>query len=85
MRYEGDRGPRMIHPHLLYRTSTGKECVDSYQVSGFTVDGGRLPDWRPFNVQKIVAFELLDETFDLAPGYKPSSPKYRNGVIARAH
>jgi hypothetical protein len=84
MTYEGDRGVRLVHPHILYRTSTGKECVDSYQVAGFTVDGGQLPDWRPFNLQKITRFEPLDDFFQLAPGYKPSSPKYRNGVIARA-
>jgi hypothetical protein len=82
--YEGDRGARLVHPHVLYWTSTGKECVDSYQVAGFTGEGGPLPDWRLFNLRKITHFDVLDESFQLAPGYKPNSPKYRNGVMARA-
>lgn len=81
--YDGDSGPpRTVHPHVLYRTSTGKICVDSYQMDGPSSSGGPLPDWRPFNVARIDNLEILDGRFDIAPGFDLASPKYANGVLA---
>lgn len=81
--YDSDAGTaRTVHPHVLYRTSTGKICVDSFQLDGPTSSGGPLPDWRPFNLAKITAIEVLDDTFDIAPGLNLGSPKYANGLLA---
>lgn len=73
---------RIVHPHVLYRSSTGKVCVDCYQVDGSSSSGGMLPDWRPFNLAKITEVELLDGEFDIAPGLNLGSPKYSNGLLA---
>jgi hypothetical protein len=81
--YEGDAGAaRTVHPHVLYRTSTGKVCADSYQIDGPTSSGGSLPDWRPFDLAKITHAELLDGEFSIAPGLDVASPKYANGLLA---
>jgi hypothetical protein len=82
LRYHSDAQDRIVHPHVLYRTGTGKECVDSYQIAGPTYSG-RLPDWRPFDLAKIRRLELLGEHFSAAPGYSPRSRKYKEGIIAR--
>jgi predicted DNA-binding transcriptional regulator YafY len=81
LRYQGDPGsePRVIYPHALYITSTGKECIDAYQVAGPSRSGS-LPEWRDFNLAKIVQVRTLDEHFELAPGYNPGSAKYRHGL-----
>jgi predicted DNA-binding transcriptional regulator YafY len=83
LRYQDDAANRVVHPHVVYRTRGGKECVDAYQVAGAT-QSGDLPDWRPFDLSKIRHLQVLDERFLLAPGYNPSGRKYRNGIIARA-
>jgi hypothetical protein len=77
-----DSAPRTVHPHVLYRTSKGKICVDSYQVDGPTSSGGPLPDWRPFDLAKITQIEALDGEFETAPGLNLGSPKYANGLLA---
>jgi hypothetical protein len=81
--YEADDADRLVHPHILYRTSAGNECVDTYQVAGPT-HSGTLPEWRLFDLRKIRRLNVLDEGFSPAPGYDPASRKYRHGVIARA-
>jgi hypothetical protein len=82
--YQGD-GPltRLVHPHALYRSSTGKICLDAYQVGGPTRSGS-LPMWRVFDLAKLRVVDVLTETFEPDPGYRPSSPKYRGGLIAGA-
>jgi len=82
-RYDKDNADRFVHPHVLYRTSAGNECVDAYQVAGPT-HSGTLPDWRLFDLRKIRRLDVLGEGFSPAPGYDPNSRKYRHGVIARA-
>jgi predicted DNA-binding transcriptional regulator YafY len=82
LRYQGDASSRVVHPHILYRTAKGKECIDAYQISGPT-HGGNLPAWRPFELRRISAFAAQNEQFSIAPGYNPASPKYRHGVLAR--
>jgi hypothetical protein len=81
LRYEGDATVRVVHPHILYRTSTGNEVFDAYQVSGPT-HSGQLPGWRPFDLGKVLAFTERAEEFSIAPGYNPSAPKYRHGIVA---
>jgi hypothetical protein len=83
LRYDRDTRGRIVHPHVVYRTRAGKECVDGYQTEGET-HSGPLPDWRPFDLAKIHHLEILDGVFALAPGYNPHGNKYRHGVVARA-
>jgi predicted DNA-binding transcriptional regulator YafY len=83
LRYDQDLADRRVQPHVLYRTSAGKECVDTYQVEGPT-HSGALPDWRLFALERIRRLDVLDETFAPAPGYNPKGRKYRHGVAARA-
>jgi hypothetical protein len=82
LRYEGSPWSRTVHPHVLFRTSTDKECVDAYQVSGPT-HGGPLPGWRQFDLDKVVSLAIAAETFATAPGYDPEAAKYRHGITAR--
>jgi hypothetical protein len=82
LRYEGGPAPRTVHPHVLFRTSTDRECVDGYQVSGPT-HGGPLPGWRQFDLERIVSLTSAAGTFALAPGYHPEATKYRHGIVAR--
>ncbi len=81
LRYQGDGSEREVWPHIMYRTSKGTVCVDCYQIAGPT--HGRLPDWRPFNLMKIVTFDAEQWRFEVAPDYNSASPKYRHGVLAR--
>jgi hypothetical protein len=83
LRYDDDHANRLVLPHVLYRTSAGRECVDAYQVAGPSHSGG-LPEWRLFDLAKVRRFEVLPEEFALAPGYNPSGQRYQHRVIARA-
>jgi hypothetical protein len=82
LRYEGSPSPRIVHPHVLFRTSTNTECVDAYQISGPT-HGGLLPGWRQFDLDKITSLATVEEAFAVAPGYHPEATKYRHGLVAR--
>ncbi|HEX5990601.1 MAG TPA: hypothetical protein VFY75_10360 [Solirubrobacterales bacterium] len=73
---------RIVHPHVLFRTTTGKICIDAYQVEGATSSGERVPDWRQMNVAKITRIELLEGTFQTAPGLNLAADKYAPGLIA---
>jgi hypothetical protein len=83
MRYESG-GPRLVHPHVFYRAADGHELLDAYQVAGYTHQGP-LPGWRLFTLVKITHFVVLEEAFEVAPGYNPASPKYASGLIAWVH
>ena len=72
----------MVHPHVLFRTTTGKICIDGYQVEGATTSGESVPDWRQMNLAKISQIEILDGTFETAPGLNLGSSKYATGLLA---
>lgn len=74
--------PRLVHPHVLFRTSTEKICVDAYQVAGATSSGEKVPDWRQMNLAKISGIELLTGTFETAPGLNLAASKYSTGLIS---
>lgn len=78
------QGSRTVHPHVLYRASTGTVCVDTYQVAGYTSAGRSLPGWRAFELDQVVRAEPLEGTFELAPGFNPAARKYSGGIVARA-
>jgi hypothetical protein len=77
LKYDGDRGPtRTVHPQVLFVTSTGRLCVDCYQVAGHTSSGGPLPGWRDFDLAKIDRLEISDGSLRPAPGLNLAAPKY---------
>jgi len=73
-------GMRIVCPHVIYRSSTGKILVDTYQVSGYSNHPADIPGWRPFDISKITELNILNETFDLADGYNPLSERYTNSI-----
>jgi WYL domain len=76
-------GARIVQPHAVYRTSTGKLCLDGVQISGET-RSGRLPGWREFELMRVTDVRVLDATFSPAPDYNPTSPRYQHGLLASA-
>jgi predicted DNA-binding transcriptional regulator YafY len=80
-RYPG-QGLRTVHPHALYRDSDGVLYLNAYQVSGYTSRLRSLPGWRSFDLSQVVAAELLDGTFPLAPGFNSAATQYGDGVVA---
>ena len=76
-------GSRIVHPHAVYRSATGKLCMDGVQVAG-TTRSGALPGWREFELMKIADVRVLETTFDPDAGFKPGSTKYRHGLLASA-
>ena len=77
--YKGE-GNRLVCPHALYVSSTGKTLVDSYQLSGFSNHSEDVPGWRPFDLSKITSLRVLEESFDIATGYNSTSDRYRNAI-----
>jgi hypothetical protein len=81
--YDGDRGGmRTLHPQVLYLGSTGRPCIDGYQVAGPTSSGNPIPGWRHFDLDKIKRLVILDGTFEPAPGLNLRSARYARGVLA---
>lgn len=78
--YKGE-GFRMVCPHALYISSTGKTLVDAYQISGYSNHSEQIPDWRQFDISKIIELKVLDKTFELAFGYNPLSDRYSNAIV----
>jgi predicted DNA-binding transcriptional regulator YafY len=80
--YEDDALPERIgHPHALFLGPEGDTRVEIFQTSGFTANG-TLPGWRTFAIDRIVAAERLESTFEPAAGWDPLSDKYAGGVVA---
>ncbi len=79
LNYKGE-GYRIVCPHVIYISTTGKVLVDSYQLSGYSNHSEKIPDWRPFDIEKITTLKILDDTFDVAPGYNPFSDRYSNAI-----
>lgn len=80
LNYKGE-GYRVVCPHAIYISSTGKTLVDCYQLSGYSTHSEKIPDWRPFDIAKITELKFLDEAFDIALGYNPFSDRYSNAII----
>jgi predicted DNA-binding transcriptional regulator YafY len=80
MNYKGE-GLRIICPHAMYISTSGKVRVDSYQLSGYSSHSNKYPYWRPFDITKITELKVLNERFDVAHGYNPFSPKYLHSIV----
>jgi len=76
---EARRDIRRAAPHALFISTAENKNVDAFQYDGYSKKGG-LPAWRQFTVDNIRDLILLDEHFDIAPGYKPYSDKYKNYI-----
>jgi hypothetical protein len=76
-----DGGTRVVHPHVLYRSTGGRVCLDGYQVAGAS-SSGELPGWREFDLAQTSDVEPLGERFAIAPGFDPGALRYRRGVLA---
>lgn len=62
--YKNQSHMRVVEPHVLYRTRSGRSVVECYQVRGYS-SGGRVPPfWRPFQIKKITGVDVLDEIFE---------------------
>ena len=79
LNYKGE-GYRIVCPHAIYISTIGNTLVDFYQLSGYSTHSEKIPDWRTFDIEKITALKILDDTFDVAPGYNPFSNKYSNAI-----
>ena len=70
--YLGDngvpKGERIIEPYLLGQTITGNPAIRAYQSSGVTQT--EQPGWKIFLIDKITAWEVLDQTFTLRDDYE---------------
>ena len=74
-------GNRLVCPHALYISPTGKTLVDGYQLAGYSSHSEQIPGWRPFDISKITDLKVLDEAFELAHGYNPHSDRYLKVIV----
>lgn len=82
IRYETTgTAPRTVHPHALFLAGNGEVYLDAYQVAGATSSGEGIPDWRQMRLDRIIAVERLDGSFDPAPGFNRAADKYSAGLI----
>lgn len=70
---------RRAAPHAIYISTTGNKLLDAYQFEGYSKTGN-LPDWRNFKLSKMENLVVLNEKFEIAPGYKPFSSKYSRNI-----
>jgi hypothetical protein len=80
LNYNGE-GLRIVCPHAVYTSTSGKIRMDGYQVSGYSSHLKESPYWRPFEISKITELNILNETFGTVPGYDPLSNKYSNAIL----
>lgn len=77
--YYENKPIRRAAPHSIYISTAGNGSLDAYQYDGYS-QSGNLPDWRIFLLSKIENLEVLDENFEIAPGYKSYSCKYNRAI-----
>jgi predicted DNA-binding transcriptional regulator YafY len=82
-RSRGRLDARTVHPHAVYRSSSGDLHLDGVQVSGPT-QSGQLPGWRDFKLMKVVDVRVLDSEFRPASDFDRGSAKYSHGLLASA-
>jgi hypothetical protein len=80
LNYKGE-GLRIVCPHAMYLSTSGKTYVASYQVSGYSSHSIKSPYWRPFDIANITELKMLNETFNTVPGYDALSRKYLNAIV----
>ena len=70
---------RRAAPHAIYVSTAANKLLDAYQFEGYSKTGN-LPDWRNFKLSKMENLVVLDEKFEISPGYKPFSSKYSRSI-----
>lgn len=65
--YEGEQ--RVVEPHCYGVTTKGNEAIRAYQVDGYS-SSGRM-GWKLYDLAKADSIEMLEDTFDVRPDYKP--------------
>lgn len=58
---------RVVEPHTIGVTNTGKTCVRVYQTEGSSLSGGEIPGWRLMNVSKIYKLPTILDIKSLSP------------------
>ena len=70
--YLGDtgvpQGERTIEPYLLGTTIAGNLAIRAYQTTGVTQT--EQPGWKIFLIDKIVSWQVLQETFTIRDDYE---------------
>lgn len=60
---------RIVEPHTVGISRTGKETLAAFQIDGDS-NRGSVPCWGQFSVSKIENLQILDEIFTRTrPGY----------------
>lgn len=59
--------PRKVEPHVL-GVSGGAFQFLGYQIGGSSSSGGELPEWRRFELNRIIGIKIIAEHF---PGRRP--------------
>lgn len=69
LEFDYDGHFRVVEPHTVGISKTGKEMLAAYQVDGES-NRVKVPDWGQFSVSKIENLEVLNDVFDgTRPGY----------------
>ena len=72
IRYDG-AGERVVRPHAVFRTDTGKVCVHVHEPAR---DG-----WRVLDIARMTHPDVLPSRFEPHPDYDPRATLYRHGLI----
>lgn len=73
-------GSRVVYPHALYKNDLGHTILDAYQVSGPSESGGKMPQWRQFDITSIKNMELREEKFRYISSFNPKSDRYKKVI-----
>lgn len=82
LNYKGE-GYRIVCPHILYFSDIGNKLLDAYQVSGYSKNPKDVSGWKPFYISEITDVVILDDTFEIAPGYNPSNRSRYLTIVAK--
>lgn len=67
--FEYDDYSRVVEPHTLGVSKTGKETLSAFQTIGGSARGN-VPCWGQFSLAKIENLEILEKSFSgTRPGY----------------
>ena len=61
---------RIVEPHMVFRSTTGKRLLHLYQVGGYSA-GGVLRGWKNPAVTAFDGAQLLEERFRPREEYNP--------------
>jgi predicted DNA-binding transcriptional regulator YafY len=62
MEFNYDGNFRIVEPHTVGVSKTGKEMLSAFQTGGDS-NRGNVPCWGQFSVSKIEKLQVLDDSF----------------------